>query len=327
MKRIISIILLALIACSFGWADDQKLAQTGMQFLSVATDGRGAAMGQALTAIEGYSMAFFYNPASAAKMTKTMDLTASQNNWIAGIKHNAFSVAFSPMNGRIGVFGITARNIDYGEVQGTVVAPNDNGYVETGTMNPTALSVSVGYARSLTDKFAVGGNVGYAVQQLGQSIVPYGDSLQTKSNIAGGMTFDFGTLYYTGWKSLAFGMSVRNFSGEIKYEDEGFQLPLTFSMGLAMDVLDILPEKPQNQSLKLSVDALHYRSHPEQLNIGLEYGYANLVFARVGYRTSEDIQALSFGVGLNIKGIVVDYAYTPTIDFVDVQRFTIGFTF
>ena len=103
MKRIISIILLALIVCSFGLAEDQKLAQTGMQFLSVATDGRGAAMGQALTAIEGYSMAFFYNPASAAKMTKTMDLTASQNNWIAGIKHNAFAVAFSPMNGRIGV--------------------------------------------------------------------------------------------------------------------------------------------------------------------------------------------------------------------------------
>ncbi|MEA2078095.1 MAG: PorV/PorQ family protein [Candidatus Marinimicrobia bacterium] len=327
MKRIISIILLVLIAFSFGLAKDQKLAQTGMQFLSVATDGRGAAMGQAMTAIEAYSMAFFYNPASAAKMTKTMDLTASQNNWIAGIKHNAFSVAFNPSNGRFGVFGITARNIDYGDVDATIVAENDLGYIDLGVMNPTALSVSVGYARSLTDKFAVGGNVGYVVQQLGQSVVPYGDSLQTKSNVAGGITVDFGTLYYTGWKSLAFGMSVRNFSGEIKYEDEGFQLPLTFSMGLSMDVLDLLPEKPQGQSLKLSVDALHYRSHPEQLNIGLEYGFANLVFARAGYRTSEDIQALSFGIGLNIKGIVVDYAYTPTVDFVDVQRFTIGFAF
>ena len=327
MKRIISIILLVLIACSFGLAKDQKLAQTGMQFLSVATDGRGAAMGQAMTSMEAYSMAFFYNPASAAKMTKTMDLSASQNNWIAGIKHNAFSVAFSPMNGRIGVFGVTARNIDYGDIDGTIVAENDLGYIDVGVMTPTALSVSVGYARSLTDKFSIGGNVGYVVQNLGQSVVPHGDSLQTKSNVAGGVTVDFGTLYYTGWKSLAFGMSVRNFSGEIKYEDEGFQLPLTFSMGLSMDLMDLLAEKPQGQSLKLSVDALHYRSHPEQLNIGLEYGFANLVFVRAGYRTSEDIQALSFGLGLNIKGIVVDYSYTPTVDFVDVQRFTIGFAF
>jgi len=327
MKRIISIILLVLVACSFGFAKDQKLAQTGMQFLSVSTDGRGAAMGQALTSLEGKSMAFFYNPASAAKMTKTMDLTASQNNWIAGIKHNAFSVAFSPSKGRFGVFGVTARNIDYGDIDATMVAENDLGYIDLNVMTPQALAVSVGYARSLTDKFSVGGNVGYAVQNLGQSVVPYGDSLQTKSNVAGGVTVDFGTLYYTGWKSLAFGMSVRNFSGEIKYEDEGFQLPLTFSMGLSMDLMDLFPEKPQGQSLMLSVDALHYRSHPEQLNIGLEYGFANLVYARAGYRTSEDIQALSFGLGLNIKGIIVDYAYTPTSDFADVQRFTIGFAF
>ncbi|MDZ7822313.1 MAG: PorV/PorQ family protein [Candidatus Marinimicrobia bacterium] len=272
-------------------------------------------------------MAFFYNPATAARMTKTMDLTASQNNWIAGIKHNAFSAAFSPANGRFGVFGVTARNIDYGESVGTVVAPNDNGYVETGTINPTALSVSLGYARSLTDRFSVGGDMGYVVQQLGQSIVPYGDSLQTKSNIAGGISVDFGTFYYTGWKSLAFGMSVRNFSGEIKYEDEGFQLPLTFSMGLSMDVMDLLPQKPQNQSLMLSVDALHYRSHPEQVNIGLEYGFMDMFYVRGGYRSSEDIQNVSFGLGLNIKGIVVDYAYTPTIDFADAQRFTIAFAF
>ena len=327
MKRIVSIILLALIVCSFGLAKDQKIAQTGMQFLSVSTDGRGAALGQAMTSLEGGSMAFFYNPASAANMTKSIDMTASQNNWIADIKHNAFSVAFKPLGGRVGVFGITARNIDYGEIDGTIVAPNDLGYVGTGIMNPTALSLSVGYARSLTDKFSVGGNVGYATQYLGQSVVPYGDSLQTKSNVAGGITVDFGTLYYTGWKSLAFGMSVRNFSGEIKYEDEGFQLPLTFAMGLSMDLLDLIPEKPQNQSLKLSVDALHYRSHPEQLNIGLEYGFANLVYVRGGYRTGEDIQALSFGLGLNIAGIVFDYAYTPTVDFADVQRFTVGFAF
>jgi len=327
MKHIISIILIVLFVCTSGMAKDQKLAQTGMQFMSVGTDGRGAAMGQAMTAVDGSSMAFFYNPAAAATMDKTMDFTASRNNWIADIKHNAFTAAFNPANGRIGVFGITVRNINYGECTGTVVAPNDLGYVKTGIINPTAFSLSIGYARSFTDKFSMGANIGYVIQQLGQSIVPYGDNLITKSNIAGGVSVDFGTLYYTGWKSLAFGMSVRNFSGEIKYEDEGFQLPLTFTMGLAMDVLDLLPEKPQSQSLKVSIDALHYRSHPEQINIGIEYGYANLVFIRSGYRTSEDISSLSIGFGLNIKGIIVDYAYTPTIDFADVQRFTIGFAF
>jgi len=327
MKRIVSLFLIIVIACSFGWAADQKLAQTGMQFLSVSTDGRGAAMGQAMTAIESNSLAFFYNPASAARMTKAIDLSASQNNWIADIKHNAFSAAFKPSGGRYGVFGLTMRNIDYGMVEGTVVSNNDQGYTETGTFNPTAMSLGVGYSKTLTDKFSVGGQIGYVFQQLGQSVVPYGDSARTKLNVANGLTVDFGTLYYTGWKSFAFGMTVRNFSGEITYEDEGFQLPLTFSMGVSMDLMDLFPEKPKNMTLMASVDALHYRSHPEEINVGVEYGFMNTLYLRGGFRSSEDIQKFSFGAGLNVSGIMVDYSYTPTVDFADVQRFTIGFAF
>lgn len=327
MKRIVSIAIVMLIAFSFGFAADQKIAQTGMQFLSVSADGRGAAMGQALTALENKSQSFFYNPAAAARMEGSVDLSASQNNWIADIKHNAFSAAFKPQGGRFGVFGITVKNVDYGDVEGTLVANNDDGYVETGIINPTAMSIGVGYAKTLTDKFSVGGQIGYAVQQLGQSVVPYGDSAQTKLNVAGGVSVDFGTLYYTGFKSLAFGMNVRNFSGEITYEDEGFQLPMTFSMGLSMDLLDLLSEKPKGQSLLLAVDALHYRSHPEEINVGVEYGFMNTLFLRGGYRSSEDLSGISFGAGLNVGGIVVDYSYTPTVDFADVQRFTIGFAF
>jgi hypothetical protein len=36
-------------------------------------------------------------------------------------------------------------------------------------------------------------------------------------------------------------MSVRNFSQRVRYEKEDFQLPLTFHIGLSMDVLDFLP--------------------------------------------------------------------------------------
>ncbi|MDZ7822314.1 MAG: hypothetical protein U5N26_11235 [Candidatus Marinimicrobia bacterium] len=58
MKRMISILLVAMLISLLGLAKDQKLAQSGMQFLSVSTDGRGAAMGQAMTAIEGYCHGF-----------------------------------------------------------------------------------------------------------------------------------------------------------------------------------------------------------------------------------------------------------------------------
>ena len=47
-------------------------------------------------------------------------------------------------------------------------------------------------------------------------------------------------IYKTGFKSLNLGMSIRNFSEEIKYIEEGFQLPLTFRIGASIDALDFM---------------------------------------------------------------------------------------
>lgn len=68
-----------------------KLAQTGFQFLSVVPDARAAAMGEAMTTVQGYSSALFFNPAAMARVSSRFDVNLSQNNWIADIKHEALS--------------------------------------------------------------------------------------------------------------------------------------------------------------------------------------------------------------------------------------------
>lgn len=304
----------------------EKLAQTGMQFLSVGPDGRGGALGQAMTSLDNKSEAMYYNPAAMAKMSESVEFTASQNNWIFDIKHNAFSLALRPGHGQYGVIGATLRNIDYGEVEGTMVRGNDKGYTDTEIMHPTALAAGIGYAMELTNKFSVGGHISFVAQQLGKNVVPSGkDSLRVENNVVNGQSYDFGTLYYTGFKSLAFGMSVRNFSNEIKYADEGFQLPLTFTMGLSMDLFDLLPEKPAGMALFASVDAVHYRSHAEQLNIGLEYTFMDMVHFRGGYRTNNDEDDFSFGFGISKFGLTIDYASTPFTNIGSAQRITVKF--
>jgi hypothetical protein len=326
MKVTTSIVLALMLMTAVGNAEN-KIGQTGLQFLSVGTDGRGGALGQAMTALENKSEAMFYNPAAMAKMNGMIDLTASQNNWIFDIKHNAFSLALRPGHGQFGVFGATFRNIDYGDVEGTMVWQNDAGYIDTEIFNPTAFSAGIGYAKELTNKFSVGGHISLVGQQLGNSVVPHGgDSLIVKKNTVMGQSVDFGTLYYTGFKSLAFGMSVRNFSNELKYEDEGFQLPLTFTMGLSMDLLDLLANKPAGMKLKAAVDAVHYRSHPEQINIGMEYTLFDMIHFRGGYRTANDLDDLTFGFGISKFGLVIDYASTPFGDIGNVERFTVKFS-
>jgi len=304
---------------------EEKLAQTGFQFLSVATDARAGAMGDAMTSLELGSASLYFNPAGLARMDGRFELLTNQNRWIADITYNSYALSFNPAGGRYGVFGLSFVSVDYGEVEGTMVWANEQGYIDTEIMNPTAFSAGLGYAKSLTDKFSVGGQIKYAGQQLGKSMTTLGeDSLIVKKNLAFATAVDFGTLYRTGFKSLVFGMSVRNFSDEIKFEKEAFQLPLSFRLGLSMDLMDLLPEIP-GHSLLLSVDASHPRSYPEQLMVGLQYGLGETLFLRLGYESNHDENDISFGFGLSRFGLSFDYAYTPYGVFDNVQRMTLRF--
>ena len=329
MKRTIIryLTLLCCILILFSSAYSQKkLAQTGFQFLSVVSDARGGGLGDAMTTLDMASSALFFNPAGMARMQNFFDATVSQNGWIADIKHNAFSLAFSPFQGRYGVIGLSAISVDYGDIQGTMVWGNEQGYIDTEILKPSAFAMGVAYAKALTDKFSVGGQIKYTGQQLGKSDIPYGDSLKVKKNLAFATAFDFGTIFRTGFKSLAFGMSVRNFSEEIKFEKEGFQLPLTFRIGISMDIFDLVNEEMKTQSLIVSIDAVHPRSYPEQLNIGMEYKLMNMLALRGGYMFNNDEYGPTFGFGVDRFGAHIDYAYTPFGVFDNVQRFSIRFT-
>jgi len=331
MKTIFKIsvtLLLGLLLAAPVLGGQKKLAQTGFQFLSVPSDARGGALADALTTRELGSASLFFNPAGLARMQHLTDVVLSQNSWIADIHHNSVSLAFNPLGGRYGVVGMSLMSVDYGEVQGTMVWGNDQGYLDTEVFNPSAFMVGLGYARALSDKFQVGGQIKYTGQQLGKSVIPVGDTgKEVKKNLAFATAFDFGTIYWTGFKSLVFGMSVRNFSNEIKYEKEGFQLPLTFRIGIAMDLLDFAPSLRKTHSLQMSFDAVHPRSYPEMVNMGVEYKFLNLLTLRGGYMFNRDEEDLAFGFGIEKFGAAIDYAYTPFGVFDNVQRITIRFAY
>lgn len=312
----------------------QKLAQTGMKFLAVANDARAAALGEAVTSMEGLSSSMFFNPASMARLGNFTSASLGQTQWIADIKHIYGSIALSPWGGDYGVIGFFVQSVDYGEFDETIRANNDQGFLDLGTFKPTALAAGVGYARALSDKFSVGGNVKYVRQSLGDAATrldPLTNAPVKESNTASVVAFDFGILYRTGFKSLNFGMAVRNFSKEVQYQKEGFQLPLSFKIGLSMNVFDLADVDGDMHTLLLSVDAEHPRDFSEQIKVGGEYTYMNTLALRFGYIGPADEQSYSFGVGVRHKfeafGFAADYAYTPFGIFNNVNRFSFQFSF
>ena len=306
-------------------SDNKKLAQTGFQFLSIASDARSGGMADAMTTMHSNSVSIFFNPAGLSRQSQFYDMNFSSNEWIAGIKHDAISFSFSPKNGQFGCLGFSLLNVDYGELQGTMVWDNDQGFIDTEKFSPSALAFGIGYGRALSENFSVGAHVKKAYQYLGNNVVPVTDSSNVvEDNIANAVAFDFGTIYITDWHGFTFGMSVRNFSEEVEYAYDSFQLPLTFRVGGSIDVLSFVPSFSENQSLRMALEALHPRSHPERLNLGLEYSFLGMGHLRLGYLFNYDQRDLTYGAGIQLGPLKIDYALTPFGVFDNVSRLSVG---
>ncbi|MEE9432411.1 MAG: PorV/PorQ family protein [Melioribacteraceae bacterium] len=318
--------------------ENTKIAQTGFQFLTVGTDARAAALGEAFTTVEGSSNSLFYNPAGMASLKSFADLSLNRMEWIGDINYLSGTVGFGIEDGKYGIVGLSFSHIDYGEFLFTRVAGNEKGYVDIKEFSkPFSFSVGLGYAKELSNKFSVGGQIKYVKQNLGDSYLPSEilDSLGNKTGKytigdkqnyqLGVLAFDFGTLYKTGYKSLTFGMSVRNFAGEVKYEKEGFQLPLVFKIGISMDLIDFYEELKEHHKFMLRIDAAHPRSHPEFISVGGEYIFMDMVALRAGYITGQDLYDFTAGFGIKQFGFELNYAYTPYLEFNDIHRISLGF--
>jgi hypothetical protein len=343
MKNIVFAFSLICLLIPYGYSqENQKLGQTGFQFLSVVSDARAAAMAEAMTSLQTNSSSLFFNPAGMSRMENFFDISVSSNQWIAEIKHYTLGVALSPFEGKYGVIGFSAQSVNYGDFYGTRVRSDlPLGYEDTGIFTVSAIALGIGYAKQISDRFGIGGQIRWVRQDLGESFIPLNSRPDTTdpnhtlyvadtgrtSNKSTPLIFDFGTQFRTGIKSLVFGMSVRNFSEEVEYANEGFQAPLVFTLGISMNIMDLIDIDPLDQLFHVSIDASHYRDHPEQLKIGLEYRVMNMLSLRGGYATNNDESGMTFGVGISKFGFVIDYAYTPFGVFNKVQRLTARFTY
>ncbi len=304
----------------------ERRAQTGMKFLSISVDPRAAALGSAVTAQEeATSMAMFYNPATMGRMANQVYVSLGQVQWIADASYNYGAVAFRPSSGGYGVVGVSVLAANYGDFEETIRFDNEQGYMDIGTFSPSATAIGLGYANVLTDRFSVGANARYVRQSLAESIMSYsGGSSERQDFTESTMAFDFGVLYRTGFRSLNFAVSVRNFSQEVTYAEESFELPLTFRIGVAMDMMDLAPSVSGPHQVLLSLDAQRPRDYSEQLKVGLEYIFMNTLALRGGYAVPTDEEGIHLGAGLHtdVSGLTfgADYAYGDFGLFGNVHR-------
>ncbi|HPR89642.1 MAG TPA: hypothetical protein PL181_16640, partial [bacterium] len=116
-----------------------------------------------------------------------------------------------------------------------------------------------------------------------------------------------------------------------KREEIREQLPLTFTMGAAMNLFDLFQAEPSQHQLTLSVDFVHPNNYTERMNAGLELLLLHKLALRGGYQGNQDVASWSagFGVRTSLGGsdLAVDYAWSFMDTFADVSRFSLGIGF
>jgi len=328
-------VIIFIIICSgnyFAQVGINKLAQSTMNFQLVGVSPSASAMGEAYVASGKSSDAIFYNPAGISGGEKTYDVSFSYTQWIADIKYLAGAATYN-MN-EFGTVGLSVLSVDYGNIIGTrLAAPSElgaypDGYIETGLVsNVGAYSVGLSYAKQISDLFSIGGNIRYVGQNLGNN--KFSNGVETNNN-ATKLVFDAGVLYNTGFKGFKFGMAIRNFSSNIKREAIDEQLPLTFTMGAVINLMEFFTES-KNESFLLAADFLHSNSYSERVNIGAEYRFLGMLALRVGYQTNRDIASWSAGAGINTElagyDVEVNYSFSKMEIFDNVNRLSVKFAF
>jgi len=295
-----------------------KTGMTAAPFLSIEVGARGKSMGGAFVGISDDISALFWNPAGITKLPKNAFMI-SHTKWIADVNFN-FAGVTVPL-GNYGAIGASLTSLTMDDMKVRTVYEQD-GTGEYFSANDLALSLA--YGMNLTDRFAIGFNVKYIQQQI------YKMSASTYA-------VDFGTLFRTNFNDMVIGMSISNFGGsmqlsgidtEVDYDvspdetgnndkilanlkTDPFQLPLTFRVGVAMDVI-----KLKSSRLKVAVDAVVPNDNAQYMNLGMEYIIADLIALRGGYKSlflKDSEEGLTLGAGLQhtLGGFEfsLDYAY------------------
>ena len=306
----------------------KQTGQASMTFLQVGVSPQAAALGDAYTALSKGVESVFFNPAGLTEMNSQYEAFVSSTQWFADIKYLAAAVGYN--SGNYGAFALSFIWVDYGTIKGTALLPGSGGggfdYVLTGDVkNVGAYSFGLTYVKAISTKFSIGGTVKYVGQQLGQLT---GVNNAVSDNNANKLAFDLGVKYFPGIESLRLGMSIRNFSTFVQYQNFQSPLPLVFSVGLGMNLMDIInKDLSKDNALVLSSEFVHPNDYTERVNTGLEYTFMNMVSIRGGYETNHDILSWSGGIGLGTSfgdtRIDVDYSYSHTKYFDGVNRFAL----
>lgn len=284
------------------------------QFLKIVSGARGTAMGEAYTALANDAFALDWNPAGITNI-EHRSISFMHMQYLQETYLDYFSYAES--SGDMGAWGISAKYMNYGEIQGT-----DDSGIDTSNFTPSDLALSVAFACYITgfnkdkeERFSMG-----AAGKIINSKIDNSDST---------LSADMGILspWYLN-KHFRFALTGQNLFGSLRFDKEENDLPMVFKFGTLTRI---------SKHFALTADIISSTDYDTFYAVGSELMLSPTrdmnISLRGGLNTrskDEDINGsntISLGAGVTFGIYSLDYSFVPFGELGNAHRISLSVNF
>lgn len=288
---------------------DARLTTTSFTFLKLTTQARSAAMGDAYSAVGNDLSAVYYNPAGISQIER-WEMVGGYSQWIVGGQTGTFALGAKT---NVATFALSAQYFKTEDFEETT-STNPQGTGRMVRSTGTALGLTI--AKQVTDKLSVAGTLRWVQQDL--DLISYNT-----------VDFNFGTMFYTGFRSTRFAMSLRNLGADREVVAMKARVPTVFNLSGAAEIWGDLGDP---LSVTVAVEQSFYTDYVARYYFGTEVWIQNILALRAGYKTMHDSESWSVGAGFKQKisnqTIRLDFSYSRAEAFDEYPiRFTVGLGF
>ncbi len=293
--------------------DGSSAGTASGQFLKIAAEARGAAMGEAYSALADDAFALDWNPAGLIHVKKN-SMGLMHSPYLSGSNLEYFG--YTEAAGDVGAWGVALKYMNYGKI-----ARTDPSGVALGSFSPYDTSIGVGFACYITgfnkdpeDRFVLGATGKFVKSKI----------LSDDNTVSADIGLNFPYMFDNRFLMT---MSAQNIMGSLRYDKEEAPLPLILRLGtltklgdyfsVTADIIgtrDSLPFLAMGSELRIPAGT--------DVDVALRAGFNTRAISDMG-----GLRNVSLGAGVRYTSYQLDYAFSPFGDLGTVHRFSASIVF
>lgn len=310
-------------AASAGDFNSDAVGTAAAQFLKLGADARGLAMGEAMGAVAEDASAIYWNPAGLAALEKR-HATVTHSFMFQSVFYDFVAYAQPlrteldpPRRRELAPSGLGTLAVGLIYVNAGALSEVDNTGTPTGgAFTPRDMALMTAWGTRVTESVDFGIGFKYIDSRIQASA--------RTAAIDGGLRWRS----YAGAWPLALSASAHHIGGQLRYREQGENLPATARLGSSLRPFP---------GVVLAADAMFPRDGEIYPNFGAELRLpmetvleAALRGGWSGRTDAGDLDGLagvSFGMGLGLRGVTLDYAWVPFGVLGHTHRISLGCRF